>query len=108
MGFLKDIPIRRKSINEYVTNKLGGVHYDSAHHTKDQSRQNEFRLLSQAYDWESQSIMHGAIVATAMCAIELASSSMIIDLYFQLIHIEKKLRNRLLAGEPLPQRNQEK
>ena len=102
MGFLKDIPIRRKSVIEYTANKLGGVHYDALHHTKDPQRQNEFRLLSQAYNWEHQAIMHGAIVATAICAIELVTCPLIFEIYSELCNAELKRRNRLLEGGALP------
>ncbi|MGS2742506.1 hypothetical protein ACU6TU_02765 [Halomonas sp. LS-001] len=102
---VKDIPNQRKNVIEYVANRLGGVHYDSAYHTKDQSRQNELRLLSQAYDWGHQAIKHGAIVATSICAIELATCSLIIELYFQLLDIEQKRRERLLADKTLNQFN---
>ncbi len=104
MGFLKDTPIKRERIIDYVANKLGGVHFDKSHHTKDKKRQNEFRLISQAFNWENQAIMHGAIVAIAICVIELATCPKIIEIYDQLLNIDNKRRNRLMAGEPIPQK----
>lgn len=98
MGYLKDIPIRRKSIIEYTANRLGGVHYDTAHHTMDKERANEFRLLTKAYNWEDRAIMHGAVVATAISAIEVAVCRELIDLYCQLGTEEESRRDWLLNG----------
>lgn len=101
LGRLKDISIRRQRVVEYAANYLGGVHYDSDHHTNDPTKQNEFRMLSQAFDWEHQSGMHGILVALAICAIEIASAPSLFALFRALLTGESNRRDRILAGERL-------
>lgn len=98
VGYLKDIPIRRRSVIEYAANRIGGVHYDLAHHTR---VSNEFRMLSQAYDWEHQALCNGALVATAVCAIELAMTRELQQIFGSLMQAELSRRERLLTGRPI-------
>jgi hypothetical protein len=83
LGYLKNIAITRKSIVNYVANRLGGVHYDSNRTPKDPDDLAQFRVLATAMDWEDQAIMHAGFVAVGIASIELLQSSGMIDLYNQ-------------------------
>lgn len=102
IGYLKDIPIRRRNIICYVANKLGGVHYDSKRTPRDGASAREFTVLASAYDWEAQAVMHAGLVSIALACIELVRVTALMDLYTALEEFHSKRQKRLVAGLSLP------
>jgi hypothetical protein len=69
IGYLKNRPIRRRTLLTYVANKMGGVHYDSRRLPREEMDRNEYQFLSAAYDWENQAIVPTGLVATGLACI---------------------------------------
>ena len=99
LGYLKNIPIRRKTIICYVANQLGGVHYDSARLPSGEDERSEFKLLAQAYDWEKKAIMHAGLASVALACIEIAAHPDIRKILWALSEFDAKRRSKLLRGE---------
>lgn len=98
IGYLKGIPIRRKNIINYVANKLGGVHYDASRFLSKKDEKSEFKVLVEAYDWESDAIMHAGLVVVALACIEITNNPTIISLLFSCEDFEKARVDRLLKN----------
>jgi hypothetical protein len=103
IGYLKNIPIRRRSIICYVANKLGGVHYDSTRIPRNPLDLLEFNALAMSYDWESQAVTHAGIIAVALACIELTRSEFFLPLLSALEIFHMKRQERLRSGLPLVQ-----
>lgn len=101
LGYLKGIPIRRRNIICYVANKLGGVHYDSTRLPAGEEDRSEFKILSQAYDWEKQAIMHAGLTAVAIACIEIATHPQLAEILNALRQFDQGRQARLLRGELL-------
>ncbi|HLD10013.1 MAG TPA: hypothetical protein VJB68_08215, partial [Methylophilaceae bacterium] len=99
LGYLKGIPIRRENIIRYVANKLGGVHYDSKRLPASKEDKSEFKILSQAYDWEKQTIMHAGLAAVAIACIEIATHPQIAEVLRAVKKFNYERQSRLLRGE---------
>lgn len=102
VGYLKGMPIRRKNIISYVANKLGGVHYDPSRFLSKKDEKAEFKILAEAYDWESEAVMHAGLVVVALACIELTNNPTLTSLLFACEDFEDGRVNRLLenAGQP--------
>lgn len=81
IGYLKGIPIKRRTIITYVANQLGGVHYNAELVKKHEKDKNEFEVLAQAYDWNQESIMHAGLVCVGLACIELTKNENLLILY---------------------------
>jgi hypothetical protein len=101
IGYLKDRPIKRRTLLTYVANKMGGVHYDSRRLPREEMDRNEYQFLSAAYDWEDQAIMSTGLVATALACIELANVRELFGLTEALAEFHVKRQLRLRKGEKL-------
>lgn len=99
LGYLKNIPIRRKTMICYVANQLGGVHYDSARFPSGEDERSEFKMLAQAYDWEKKAIMHAGLASVAVACIEIATHPDIRKILWALSEFDAKRQSRLLRGE---------
>jgi hypothetical protein len=95
IGYLKGIPIRRKNIITYVANKLGGVHYDASRLLSKKDVKAEFKILSEAYDWESEAVMHAGLVVVALACIEVCNNGTLATLLFACEDFETERVNRL-------------
>lgn len=84
LGFLKDIPIRRRSLITYVANKLGGVHLDSVRLPPNPNDLSEFKALAGMYDPDFKAIVHGGLLAVGFACLELLSTPEILGLYSSL------------------------
>lgn len=104
VGYLKSIPIRRRTIILYVANKLGGVHYDSKRLPSNATSAQEFRALAEAYDWNQQAVTHAGYVAVAIACVELLTSPLR-NLYQSLGKFHEERQTRLRAGKPLTAAN---
>jgi hypothetical protein len=101
LGFLRNIPIRRRNIICYVANKLGGVHFDSSRLPRDETDRAEFKVLAQAYDWDKQAIMHAGLVAVALACVEMVRTPVLRDLLLALERFHAERQKRLREGLPL-------
>ena len=81
IGYLKNIPIKRRTIISYVANQLCGVHYNAELIKKHEKDKNEFEVLAEAYDWNQESKMHAGFVCVGLACIELARTASLISLY---------------------------
>lgn len=84
LGFLKDLPIRRRSLIAYVANKLGGVHLDSTRFPSKSNDAVEFRALASMYDPDFKAIIHGGLLAVGLLCLELLSAPEVLGLYHAL------------------------
>lgn len=100
LGFLRNIPIRRRNIICYVANKLGGVHFDSSRFPSNETDKAEFKVLAQAYDWDKQAVMHAGLVAVSLACIELVRTPVIRDLLVALERLHAERQKRLREGLP--------
>ena len=100
LGFLRDIPIRRRNIICYVANKLGGVHFDSLRFPHNESDKAEFKVLAQAYDWDKQAVTHAGLVAVALACVEIVRTPVIRDLLVALERFHAERQKRLREGLP--------
>jgi hypothetical protein len=101
LGFLKNIPIRRRNIICYVANKLGGVHFDSKRPPRNETDKAEFKVLAQAYDWEMQAVMHAGLVAVALACVEVARIPLVQQLLTALERFQHERQKRLREGLPI-------
>lgn len=99
LGYLKGIPIRRRTIICYVANKLGGVHYESTRLPAGEQDRSEFKILAQAYDWEKQAIMHAGLTAVAIACIEIVTHPQLAEVLNALRKFDHERQARLLRGE---------
>ena len=100
-GYLKGIPIHRRNIINYVANKLGGVHYDSKRLPISNKDRAEFKLLSQAYDWNKQAVMHAGLTAVGIACTEIVMLPQISEILLTLQDFESDRHARLLRGDPV-------
>lgn len=101
LGLLRELSIRRRNIICYVANKLGGVHYQSTRLPNDAKDKAEFKILTQAYDWQNQAIMHAGLVAVGIACIEIAAHPQIREVLMALHRFNDKRQNRLFEGKPI-------
>lgn len=95
IGYLKGKPIRRRNIISYVANKLGGVHYDPFRLSKKDEKA-EFKIIAEAYDWESDAVMHAGLVVVALACIELSNNPILTSLLFACENFENERVAQLL------------
>lgn len=107
LGYLKNIPIRRKTIINYVANQLGGVHYDAQRFPKDPDDHNEFKALTEAFDWDNQAIMHAGLVAVALATVEVVTMPSFLNFLNALDEFHNIRQKRLELGEDLKPRESE-
>ena len=98
IGILKSTEIRKSNIIQFAANKLGGVHYDSSRIPSREDDRNQYKILSTVYDWDYQSIIHAALIATALISLELFTSSEVIMLRENLPKFLNDRQARLMAG----------
>ncbi len=97
LGYLKTVPIDRRSIVGYVANQLGGVHYDSKRLPKDPDDAAQFHALAAGLDWDHEAITPAGLVAVALLCIELANSPDVIRLGAALSLFVAERQERLRA-----------
>lgn len=95
LGYLKGVPIDRRSIVTYVANQLGGVHYDSKRLPKDPDDANQFQALAQGLDWDHEAITPGGLVAIALACVEIARSPDVMKLAVALDKFVRERQERL-------------
>ena len=98
IGYLREVPIRRRNVACYVANKLGGVHYDSTRLPRVESDANEFRQLAVAYDWDNQAVVHAGMIAVVLMCIELVHMPWFVELLSGLEDFHQSRQERLVAG----------
>jgi hypothetical protein len=101
LGFLRHVPMIRDDVISYVANKLGGVHYDESRFANPNDDPKHFRVLSQAFNWEDQTILNGAVAAVGIACIELVNTPEIHDLAKSLGAFLEGRDERLHRGEKL-------
>lgn len=102
IGYLKNVPITRRNLLEYVANRLGGVHYDSNRTPRDPTDLAQFRVLASAMDWDDQSLMHAGFVAVGIACVEILFAPGVLKLFHDcdrvLVDRQKRLIERGLAA----------
>jgi hypothetical protein len=96
IGYLKNVAITRYNLITYVSNRLGGVHYDSNRKPRNADEVEQFRVLASAMDWDDQSIMHAGLVGVGIACIEILNAPGIFDLYHSCCDLLAERQKRLI------------